>query len=210
MAPLSWDQAGARQYETGIDRGVLYLRDGAVVPWNGLTSVIEDRSLDVKSYYLDGVKYLDSRASGAYSAKLQAFTYPDALDDVLGNTELAPGVTAYDQRAKLFHLSYRSRIANDLEGMDYAYKVHLVYNVMAALSSVAYDTVGDTVSAHALEWSLSGTPDRMFGLRPTSHLSVDSRTIAPDKLLAIENLLYGTDASIPEMPGLVTVVDLVT
>ena len=44
MSKLKWDQIGERWYETGVDRGVLYVRDntGAYpvgVPWNGLTAV---------------------------------------------------------------------------------------------------------------------------------------------------------------------------
>jgi hypothetical protein len=38
--PLVWDQVGQRYYETGVDKGVLYLRDNAGVygvgyAWNG-------------------------------------------------------------------------------------------------------------------------------------------------------------------------------
>ena len=67
--------------ETGIDRGVLYLREGGAVPWNGLISVAETKSSrEVKSYYLDGVKYLDHHVPGSYAASLSAFTYPDELE----------------------------------------------------------------------------------------------------------------------------------
>lgn len=47
MPGLVWDRVGDRTYESGLDRGVLYLPDGSAVPWNGLTSIVEnfDRKL---------------------------------------------------------------------------------------------------------------------------------------------------------------------
>ena len=63
MAALTWDQVGERIYQTGIDHGVLYLHDGTVVVWNGLTDVEESSDSEVKSFYLDGVKYLENLIS---------------------------------------------------------------------------------------------------------------------------------------------------
>ena len=57
MTVLVWDKAGERRYETGIDRGVLYLTDGSAVVWNGLVSIVESRDRSVQSDYLDGIKY---------------------------------------------------------------------------------------------------------------------------------------------------------
>ena len=51
-----------------------------VVPWNGLTQVHEGSSSEVKSFYLDGVKYLESLIPGDFSGKLKAFTYPEEFD----------------------------------------------------------------------------------------------------------------------------------
>src|SRR3954464_12469788 len=102
MTQLVWDKIGDRRYETGLDRGVLYLTDGRVISWNGLVEVAESTSREVKSYYLDGVRYLVSQTPGAYSANLQAFTYPDELDDLLGVREFAPGVRMHDQPSRRF------------------------------------------------------------------------------------------------------------
>ena len=59
MTALVWDQVGERLYETGVDRGVLYLPGGSAVPWNGLISINEMVSREVKPYYIDGIKFLD-------------------------------------------------------------------------------------------------------------------------------------------------------
>jgi hypothetical protein len=84
MAKLEWDKIQERIFEAGVERGVLYPLDGPGVPWNGLVAINEKTSREIKSYYLDGVKYLDHFVPGAYAAQIQAFTYPDVLDGILG------------------------------------------------------------------------------------------------------------------------------
>lgn len=207
---LVWDAAGEKTYQTGVDRGVLYLSDEDVaVPWNGLTGVSETLSREVKSYYADGVKYLDKHVPGSYAGKLSAFTYPDELEGILGTEEFAPGVYVHDQRAKLFHLSYRTGMGNDLEGMDYGYRIHILYNVMAVPSDTSLSTLGDQVVAQVFEWNLSGTPENMWGIRPTSHISIDTRRINSDLLEVIEASLYGSSVVDPDLPGLVDLLALV-
>lgn len=210
MTTLEWDKVGDRRYETGVDRGVLFLSDGTAVPWNGLTSVTETVGREVKSYYIDGVKYLDHPVPGSYQAKLAAFTYPDELEVILGMSEYAPGVFLHDQRAKLFHLTYRTRVANDLEGTDHGYKIHIIYNVLAIPNDNQMSSVGESPEVKAFEWNLTATPNVMFGIRPTAHISLDSRRISTDVLEAIEALLYGTaddDPYLPPFTDLLTVVD---
>ncbi len=209
MTAIEWDKVGERRFETGIDHGVLYLLDGTAVPWNGLTQIVEDRSREVKSYYLDGIKYLDHYVLGNFSGKLQALTYPDELDAVMGNAEFAPGVITHDQPTSLFHLSYRTRVGNDLDGTDYAYKLHILYNLQAQASDVTFSSLGDQVSPQQFEWTLSGTPATMWGIRPTSHISIDSRRVDSSLLVTLEDLLYGTDEADPELLDIVTLLGMV-
>jgi len=208
MTALVWDQAGQRYYETGIDRGVLYLPDGGAVPWNGLTSVTEALGREVKSYYIDGVKYLDHHVPGSYSAKLSAYTYPDELDFVIGRAQFAPGVILHDQRASSFHLSYRTKVGSDLDA-DLGYKVHILYNLLAIPADATFDSMSDSPSLKPFEWNLTGTPAQMFGIRPTSHISLDSRNIDPELLFEIESLIYGTPESAPALPSLIDLLALV-
>lgn len=201
MTVLQWDQMGDRRYETGIDRGVLYPRTGGAVPWNGLTSVSESVSRDVKSYYLDGIKYLDRHIPGSYSAKLSAFTYPDELDVLLGMSEYVSGVFLHDQPAGMFHLSYRTLIGNDIDGTEHGYKIHIVYNVLAIPSDKDMATLSDSPSADPFEWDLRGTPVIQFGLRPTAHISIDSRRAWYGDLDTVERVLYGTPYVDHDHPG---------
>jgi len=209
MTMIDWDKVGERRFETGVDRGVLYLPDGSAVPWNGLTEVSEARGREVKSYYLDGIKFLDHHVPGAFSGKIKAFTYPDELEVTMGNAEFAPGVVVHDQPASLFNLSYRTRIGNDLEGTDHGYKVHILYNLTASASDVAFASVGADVTPQVFEWNLTGTPATMWGIRPTSHVSVDSRKASSELLTALEAMLYGTAEVDPALPGIVELLAMV-
>lgn len=207
---LVWDEVGERRFETGIDRGVLFPPSGPAVPWNGLTSVTEVLTREVKSYYIDGIKYLDHHVPGSYAAKLQAFTYPDELEKLLGTTEFAPGVFLHDQgRVRLFNLSYRTRVGNDVDGIDHGYKVHILYNILATPSDQTFDSLGENLEPEPFEWNLTGTPPLMFGVRPTCHVSLDSRSIAPAMLDDLEELIYGTPLVDPNLPSFVDLMAMV-
>ncbi len=208
MTALEWDKVGDRRYETGIDRGVLYLREGEAVPWNGLVSISEVKAREVKSYYLDGVKYLDRHIPGSYAAKLSAFTYPDELETLLGTPQYAPGVFLHDQSIKPFHLSYRTLVGNDTESTEHGYKLHIVYNVLAVPADATFESISDNVNLKPFDFNLTGTPATMFGIRPTSHISLDSRLLDPMMLETIEELIYGTDEADPTLPDFVSFLEL--
>lgn len=193
MTELVWDKVGDRRFQTGLDRGVLYPRNKPAVPWNGLVSITENLEREVKSYFLDGIKYLDHQVPGVYSAKLGAYTYPDELDELIGISQITSGLYAHDQRSDSFNLSYRTWEGNDLEGINANYKIHLVYNLLATPTSVAFSTLSNSPNPALFEWALSGTPTPLFGIRPTSHISLNSRELSLGLLAEIERILYGTN-----------------
>jgi hypothetical protein len=199
MTVLQWDRVGERFYQIGLDRGVLYLRDGTAVAWNGLISVSDDSAVEVKPYYLDGVKYLETVVPGDYAGKLKAFTYPEEFDQVNGILDPAEGLSLYNQQPKSFNLSYRTKVGNDLNG-DHSYKIHLLYNLTAEPESYSYETVGKESKATEFEWSLTGIPQRSANFRPTAHISIDSEDTPPGVLEILENLLYGTLNTQPNFP----------
>jgi hypothetical protein len=200
MAVLTWDDVGERVYQTGIDHGVLYLHDGTVVPWNGLVDVEESTSQELKSFFLDGVKYLENLSPGDFLGKLKAFTYPDEFDQVNGIAKVAPGLAYYEQPPKSFNLSYRTRIGNDLDD-DFGYKIHILYNIIANPDPYAYTTDKDSgVQPITFGWSLTGTPPKIDKLRPTVHISIDSRDAPPEILKIVEDKLYGTATTSPSLP----------
>lgn len=206
MPTLEWDKVGDRIYQTGVDKGVLYLKDGTVVPWNGLTSIEDGTAAEVKSFYLDGIKILDHVTPGDYVGKLSAFTYPPEFEDVLGNASVAPGLTFYEQPSKSFNLSYRTKIGNDLDP-DHGYKIHLLYNLQASADSQTFGTLGGDPAAPEFSWSLSGVPTvyAIDGVKPAVHISVDSLTTRPDLLAALEEILYGTETTDPRFPSVLEI-----
>ena len=210
MTALVWDEAGEKWYETGVDHGVLYVHGDPMVaiPWNGLVSVTDGRTNEVKSYYSDGQKYLDHQVLGAFKGKLQAFTYPSELDALTGLPEFEAGVILHDQAVSAFSMSYRTKVGNDLDS-DAGYKINLLYNVLASPSDVVYTSIGSTVTPQVFEFGLTAVPSLAVGIRPTAHISLDSRTIDADLLSDLEDLIYGTVSTDPELPDLVTLLELV-
>lgn len=201
MARLIWGAVGDKTYETGVDRGVLYVT-GTGVPWNGLISVTESPTGgEPKEYYIDGVKYLSVRSLEQFEGTIEAFTYPDAFAECDGTATIANGLLATQQSRKSFNMSYRSRVGNDVEALNYGYKIHLVYNATAAPSSQTRTTTGESVEATPFTWELTTTPPAVAGYNPTAHFVIDS-TKTPSRLLeTFESILYGTETSSPRIPG---------
>jgi len=206
MPQLTWDAIGDRFYETGVDHGVLYIPDVAGVyttgvSWNGLTSVTETPTgAEPTATYADNIKYLNLFSAEEFGATIEAYTYPDEFAQFDGLGVPQPGLTIGQQVRKTFGLSYRTRIGNDLEGDDHGYKLHLVYGCQASPSEKAYNTVNDTPEAITFSWEVSTTPAPITGFRPTSLITLDSRTADPTNLAALEVLLYGAVAAEAQLP----------
>lgn len=198
MTKLVWDKVGERVFETGVDRGVLYLPEGGAVPWNGLTGVSENRSGDSSTpYYLDGVKYLDDQPPNDYAATLNAFTYPNEFNLFDGVAELDYGVYIDNQVPLSFNLSYRTRVGNDESGTDYGYKIHVLYNLTASPTDKAYSAIADTTTPSEFSWDITGVPVMIPGYRPSSHVIIDTRKAPNGSLVYLETSLYGTDDTDP-------------
>lgn len=200
MTALVWDKSGERVFETGVDRGVLYLKDNRVVVWNGLTSVEDNTAEDTNPYYLDGAKYLEYISPGDFSANLKAYTYPVEFDDVNGILKPVAGLRVHDQPPKSFNLSYRTKVGDDLDGIDAGYIIHILYNIIANPDSKAYETISDQTNPIEFSWNLSATPVRSGNWRPTAHFSIDSREISTELLQSFEDILYGTSEVDPSLP----------
>lgn len=202
MTRLQWDLAGSRRFEAGLDRGVLYLPTGTVVPWNGLTGVDEDTSdTTVEEYYLDGVKYLSKRHDGDFSATLKAITYPDEFLAFDGLAEFNPGIFAGDQPVRgVFGLSYRTKVGNDLNS-DVSYKIHLLYNLTAKISGKSFSSTGKAVEPSDFAWSITGVPMPIVGYRPSCHVVIDTARLRAGVLTVLENALYGTASVAPYLPS---------
>lgn len=196
---LEWDKTGERTYETGVDRGVLYVQDKGLypkgVPWNGLTSYSENPSgAEDTALYADNIKYLNLKSAEEFGATIECYTYPPEWRACDGTASLATGVTIGQQARKNFGLCVRTRMGNDTDGDAYGYQLHLLYGGSASPSERSYETVNDSPSAITFSYDISTTPINVDGFRPTSIVVVDSTLVDPDKLAALEEILYGTAA----------------
>lgn len=202
MTALVWDAPGQRAYQAGIDRGVLYLHDGRAVVWNGLTGMDESTDSEYSAYWVDGIKFLENLSPGEFSGKLRAWTYPDELDQLLGIVDVAPGLRFHEQPSRSFNLSYRTKQGTDLE-QDNAYRIHLLYNVIANPDSYTFKTyTSSSLEPSEFSWTITGTPPVIGGYRPTVHVSIDSSDTSPGALQAIEDILYGTSSNAPRLPSI--------
>lgn len=202
---LSWDGAGERFMETGVEQGVLYLRSGAGAydtgfAWNGLISVSENPSgAEPTPLWADNIKYLNLLSAEELGLTVEAYTYPDEFGVCDGSEEPVAGVSVGQQDRAIFGLCYKTKIGNDVDGNDHGYKLHLVYGCQASPSEKAYSTINDSPEAVTFSWEISTTPELVTGYKPTALITIDSRTADPTALAALEVILYGDDVG-PTQP----------
>lgn len=198
---IEWDKTGEHLYETGVDRGVLYVMDAngaypAGVAWNGLTGVTESPSgAEANAIYADNIKYLNLFSAEEFGATVEAYTYPDEFALCDGSASLLTGVVIGQQPRKTFGLCYRTVVGNDVAGESFGYKLHIIYGAMASPSEKAYQTINDSPEAITFSWELNTTPVNVAGHKPTATLVIDSTKTTEGKMTAIEQVLYGTPAS---------------
>lgn len=210
MARLEWDNIGERFYETGVDHGVLYVRDNDGnypdgVVWNGLTNISESPSgADATPLWADNTKYLNLISAEEFGATIEAYTYPDEFAACDGSGEIVKGVMAGQQTRKSFGLAYRTTLGNDVQTNDYGYKLHLIYGCVASPSDKSYATINDSPDAITFSWEVSTTPVPIgidgLDLKPTASIVIDSTQVDADKLKDLEDILYGTATEEARLP----------
>lgn len=204
MARLEWDKTGEHFYETGVKQVVLYPMSGTTygtgVAWNGVTSIEENPSgADFNAIYADDIKYLNIQGAEEFGATIGAYTYPDEFAECDGAATPVSGVAVGQQARKSFGLCYKTTIGNDTEGIEYGYKLHIVYGARVTPSSKSYSTINDSPEPAEMSWEMNTTPVSVTGMKPTSIITIDStkftETADKAKLTTLEGMLYGTDGS---------------
>lgn len=212
MSKIIWDAVGSRKYETGIDRGVLYVDGQPGVPWNGLTSISESSGSSSagssKSFYVDGEKYLNLDPREEYQATLTAYTYPEEFEPCNGDVAVRPGLFVTKQKRVSFGLCYRTMIGNDLSD-TYGYKLHLIYNLTASPANKSYKTVTGNTQLDDFSWTLTSLPPVMAGYRRTAHIILTSTELDDVVLSGIEDILYGSTTSVSRLPTLSELSDII-
>lgn len=205
MSKLVWDNTGDRQYETGVKNCVLYPQvEGAYpkgVAWNGITAITESPSgAEANPLYADDIKYLNLISAEEFGATIEAYTYPDEFAECDGSAALAKGVMIGQQKRNAFGLAYKTTLGNDTEGNEYGYKLHIIYNALAAPSEKSYATINDSPEAITFSWEVTTTPVNVTGMKPTASVTIDSTKADPTKLAALEAKLFGSENSEASLP----------
>lgn len=209
MSRIQWGVVGERFVEAGVDRGVLFVGSDSGVPWNGLQSVNETISGgEAQPFYMDGIKYLNIAADEEFAATINALSAPAEFGPCDGTAQVAQGLFITQQPRIPFGLSYRTKVGNDILGLELGYKIHLVYGALAAPSPRNNQSLGANSTPMILNWTVTTTPDRVPGRKPSAHLVVDSRLTDPEVLSELEDFLYGTNSTESALPTTSELIDI--
>ena len=208
MSKIVWDNIGEKIAETGVKQGVLYpMAKGlytAGKAWNGLTSINEaPTGAEASPFYADNTKYLELMSEEEFAGTIGCYTYPDEFKPCIGEKELATGVSIGQQRHQPCGLCYRTEVVNDTDGMEYGYKLHLVYNCLIGVSSRDHTTQNESPELEELSFDFTATKVPVADSKPTAHLIIDTTKLAEGdlaKLTALEDQLYGTESDEATLP----------
>lgn len=207
MSKIKWDQVGMRKFKTGVDHGVLYPQKNGVYPrgvaWNGLTSVNKTPSgAEDNKVYADNMQYLNIKSAETLTLTIECLMYPDEWGECNGESELVEGVFLGQQRRNTFGFSYRNKIGNDTEGEDYGFELNLVYGCSASPSEQSNQTINESPETATFSYEVSTTPVNVSGIgpdgkpyKPAASITIDSTKISREKLIQLENILYGTEGT---------------
>lgn len=205
MTRINWDEN--RYYEFGVDQGVLYTTDTPGVSWSGLVSVSESPSGgSAKPYYQDGTKYINVASSVEYETTITAFSYPQEFESCDGSSRIQNGLIVTNQPRHTFGFSYRTKVGNS-SNPNNSYKIHLVYNALAAPSQINNKSISTSSNPVTFSWKVTATPPVSSGYKPTAYFVVDTRYTESSVLTAFEDILYGsgsTDARLPLQSELIS------
>lgn len=202
---LDWESA-PRDYDVGVDQGVLYFKGShdEAVTWSGLISVTQQVQVSSATpRYFDGAVFTLEQKIEDYVANVEAYTYPYMLEDhILALSDMRTFVGASPE-LQPFGFTYRTMTSN-------GYKIHLVYNVTALIDPLVYETVSQNISPQPFKFKLHTVPVEVPGARPTAHFIIDSTRIENSVLLQIEDVLYGSEDTMPRFPTIDELIALFT
>lgn len=212
---IEWDAAGKRDYEMGVDQGVLYpatdtddvTSTGAVpgygpgVPWNGLVSVSETpEGAEPTDLYADNIKYGTLMSAETLGLSIEHYSTPAEFypcDGIL----IKNGAMITGQPRTSFGFTFRTKTGND-QNPDAGYKLHIVYGCTAGVAERAYNTINDSPEVLTFSRTITTLPVKYVDgdkTITTAEIIIDSSNFkTPElkaKLKALEDALYGVTAS---------------
>ena len=200
---LIWDAVGEKIAESGVKNGVLYpFVTGAYaagVAWNGLTSVNEaPTGAEANPFYADNQKYIEIMSAEEFAGSIGCYTYPPEFGPCIGEAELVAGINVGQQNHKMFGFCYRTEVLNDTDGIEFGYKIHLVYNALAGVTARDHTSINESPELEEMSFDFTATKVPVTGAKPTAHLVIDTTKIpegSAAKLQTLLDALYGKDAT---------------
>lgn len=182
MTRVIWNEPGARFYEDGVDRGIVYPHGAPAEPWDGLISVKSSPlGGDPNAFFLDGEKFSERSAPEEFAASVECFIYPESLDD------------------HIFDFCYRTGVGNDVDGQQHAYILHFVYNAMISVPDLTHTSRDDDPELDPITLDISVKPPLINAYKSSAHLYADIRFLNKYQIADLEALLYGSDDTEPTM-----------
>jgi hypothetical protein len=202
MTKLVWDAPKERYFEAAVDRGVLYVGSADGVVWNGLQAVDEKPANGtVDKFYIDGYNYVDFGNVDDFEATLSAITFPPEFGVCDGTGAAALGLYGTQQPRQSFGLSWRTQLGNATQGLDYGYRIHLLYNCLVAPTPKSFSSLGSSVNPVGYSWDISAVPFITQNAQfVTAHYIIDTTVATPPTVQAVEAILYGDDDNAPRLP----------
>lgn len=206
MAKLIWDKTGERYYESGVEQVAVFPQGPSGdypkgYAWNGITNVSEKPSgAEPTPLYANNSKYLTLMSNEEFGAGIEAYTYPKEFEECDGSAEITEGVSIGQQKRTPFGLAYKTKLGNDVDGIDHGYKLHIIYGCLASPSEKAYATISDDPEAITFTWDVSTTPVAVTGFKPTASVAISSTKVTGEKLKALEDVIYGTAEKEARLP----------
>lgn len=196
---LKWNESALKVFESGLDRGVLYVRDGSGdyplgVAWEGLMSLTEKPGgAEITDLWANNAKYAQLVSTEIFDGSFEAYTYPEEFLECDGAEEAVAGMLISQQGRSAFGLSYRTYLGSEAAGQMANYKIHVIYGCIAQPSEVSRMTINDSPEAATFSWEFKTTPAAMAGELPVSKITIDASALGAPELILVETALYGTD-----------------
>jgi hypothetical protein len=207
MAILTWGASADKKYESGVDRGVLYMKSAGTYPlgvaWEGLISVTEKPGgAEVTDLWANNEKYAALVATETFEGTIEAYTFPDEFLEAMAMEEHGtdPGVIIGQQSRIEFGLCWRTRAGSDADGSEANEKLHIVYGCLAKPSEVQHSTVNDSPEAVSFSWDFTTTPVAATGFASLSKITLDESVITGANYTALTDELWGDGAADANLP----------
>jgi hypothetical protein len=75
-----------------------------------------------------------------------------------------------------------------------------MYGLTVSPSERPYATINESTEGISFSWEFSSLPVPVTGAKPTAKLTIDSTKFTPEKMAALEAVLYGDESNEATLP----------